>query len=244
MAEHIVRAFGEELDTLAAEISRMGGLTESMLADAVQSVVRRDPDLAEKVVKRDRQVDAAEAEILRQAIRLFARRQPLAADLRITFTALKISAELERIGDLCKNIAKRSLAMEPAGPSLIARGVESMGRAVIAQLSAVLDAYAREEPGRAVAVWTRDEDVDAQYSSLFRELLTYMMEDPRTISTAAHLLFVVKNLERIGDHATNIAELVHYSVTGERLAGDRPKGETVPGLNRKDLPEPAGKDRA
>ncbi len=239
MAEHIVKSFGEELDQLTTEIARMGGMAESMVADAVQAVVRREPDLAEKVVQRDKQVDAAQADLERKVIRLFALRQPMASDLRATFAALKISAELERIGDLAKNIAKRSLVLDESEPLLIARGVDLMGRMVLSQLKDVLDAYASSEVAKAVDVWARDEDVDEQYNSMFRELLTYMMEDPRTISASAHLLFIAKNLERIGDHATNIAEVIHFIVTGEPPTRERPKTNTVqPG------PEPAEEDEA
>jgi phosphate transport system protein len=227
MAEHIVKSFGEELDALTTEVARMGGMAESMVADAVQAVVRRDPDLAAKVIARDKQVDTAQAELERRVIRLFALRQPMASDLRATFAALKISGELERIGDLAKNIARRSLVLDEAEPLLIARGVEMMGRTVLGQLKDVLDAYATSEVSKAADVWSRDEDVDAQYNSMFRELLTYMMEDPRTISAAAHLLFIAKNLERIGDHATNIAEVIHFIVTGEAPTRERPKTNTV-----------------
>jgi phosphate transport system protein len=227
MAEHIVKSFGEELDSLSTELARMGGMAESMVADAVHAVVHRDPALAEKVIGRDKQVDLAESELERRVIRLFALRQPMAADLRATFAALKISGELERIGDLAKNIAKRSLVLDESEPLLIVRGVEMMGRTVLTQLKNVLDAYATGEIAKAAEVWNRDEDVDALYNSMFRELLTYMMEDPRTISAAAHLLFIAKNLERIGDHATNIAELIHFIVTGESPNRDRPKAETV-----------------
>lgn len=227
MAEHIVKSFGEELDALTTEVARMGGMAESMVADAVQAVVRRDPELAAKVIARDKQVDTVQAELERRVIRLFALRQPMASDLRATFAALKISGELERIGDLAKNIAKRSLVLDEAEPLLIARGVEMMGRTVLGQLKDVLDAYATSEVSKAADVWSRDEDVDAQYNSMFRELLTYMMEDPRTISAAAHLLFIAKNLERIGDHATNVAEVIHFIVTGEAPTRERPKTNTV-----------------
>jgi len=227
MSEHIVKSFGEELEQLAADIARMGGLAESMVADALRAVVRRDPDLAEELIARDARVDEAQADLERRVIRLFALRQPMASDLRATFAALKISADLERIGDLAKNIAKRSLVLNEAEPLPVARGVELMGHAVSQQLKNVLDAYAHSRVDKAVDVWKSDEEVDEHYNSLFRELLTYMMEDPRTISGAAHLLFIAKNLERIGDHATNIAEVIHFVVTGEELAKERPKTNTV-----------------
>lgn len=227
MSEHIVKSFGDELEQLTAEVARMGGLSESMVADSIRAVIDRDPALAREIVARDKRVDQAQADLERKVIRLFALRQPMASDLRNTFAALKISADLERIGDLAKNIAKRSLILNEDEPMLIARGVERMGRVVIAQLKDVLDAYSSLEVSKAVDVWVRDEEVDEHYNSLFRELLTYMMEDPRTISGAAHLLFIAKNLERIGDHATNIAEVIHFVVTGEQLAQERPKTNTV-----------------
>ncbi len=227
MSEHIVKSFGDELEQLNAEVARMGGLSESMVADAIRAVIDRDPALAEEIITRDQRVDTAQADLERKVIRLFALRQPMASDLRHTFAALKISADLERIGDLAKNIAKRSLILNEDEPMVIARGVERMGRIVIAQLKDVLDAYSSLEVSKAVDVWARDEEVDEHYNSLFRELLTYMMEDPRTISGAAHLLFIAKNLERIGDHATNIAEVIHFVVTGEQLVQERPKTNTV-----------------
>lgn len=227
MSEHIVKSFGEELEQLSADIARMGGQAESMVADSVQSVIRRDPDLAREIIARDQRVDDAQAELERKVIRLFALRQPMASDLRATFAALKISADLERIGDLAKNIAKRSRVLSEAEALPVARGVDQMGRAVSQQLKNVLDAYAHSHVDKAVDVWTSDEEIDEHYNSLFRELLTYMMEDPRMISGATHLLFIAKNLERIGDHATNIAEVIYFVVTGENLAKDRPKTNTV-----------------
>ncbi|MGF1464006.1 MAG: phosphate signaling complex protein PhoU [Maricaulaceae bacterium] len=223
MTRHIVKSFSEELAGLTSQVARMGGLAEAMTADALEAVTRRDTDLAHRVIARDTDVDALQTDLERRVIRLIALRQPLAADLRQTIAALKISADLERVGDLAKNIAKRTLVINEAEPIFLTGGIERMGRLVITQLEDVLDAYLTAKIDRAVDAWRRDEDVDAHHNSLFRELLTYMMEDPRMIGPSAHLLFVAKNLERIGDHATNIAEIVHFWITGDDLAPDRPK---------------------
>ena len=225
MTEHTVKSFEEELNKLSAECARMGGLTEAQVADALTAVVKRNQELAGAVVGRDDKLDVTEREIERRAIRLIALRQPMADDLRRTVAAMKIANNLERCGDLAKNIAKRTLVIIESDPMTpLTRSIERMGKLVLTRLTAVLDAYARSDLERALAVWSQDEDVDEHYNSLFRELLTYMMGDPRTITACAHLLFVAKNLERIGDHATNIAEIVHYQITGEdMIAPVRPK---------------------
>ncbi|MFZ4121918.1 MAG: phosphate signaling complex protein PhoU [Caulobacterales bacterium] len=215
----------KEIDGMIASVSRMGGVAESLVSDAIAAVVRRDTGLAQEVIAGDAVADAAHRDIERQVTRFLALRQPIATDLRQALAALKISAELERVGDLAKNIAKRTLALNLAEPIAITRGIERMGRNACAQLKQVLDAYSAGDVTRAVAVWVQDEDIDAHYNSLFRELLTYMMEDPRTISSCAHLLFVAKNVERIGDHCTNIAETIHYLVTGAEIENERPKGD-------------------
>ena len=229
MTEHTVKSFEDELNTLSAECARMGGLTEAQVADAITSVVKRNQDLAGAVVGRDDRLDIAEREIERRAIRLIALRQPMADDLRRTVAAMKIANNLERCGDLAKNIAKRTLVIIESDPMTpLTRSIDRMGKLVVQRLTAVLDAYARQDLERALAVWSQDEDVDEHYNSLFRELLTYMMGDPRTITACAHLLFVAKNLERIGDHATNIAEIVHYQITGEdMIAPVRPKTDAL-----------------
>jgi len=229
MTEHTLKSFEEELNKLSAECARMGGLTEAQVADALTAVVKRNQDLATSVVTRDDKLDVAEREIERRAIRLIALRQPMADDLRRTVAAMKIANNLERCGDLAKNIAKRTLAIIEADPmTQLTRSIDRMGKLVLTRLTAVLDAYARQDLERALAVWSQDEDVDEHYNSLFRELLTYMMGDPRTITACAHLLFVAKNLERIGDHATNIAEIVHYQITGEdMIAPVRPKTDAL-----------------
>jgi phosphate transport system protein len=224
MNEHTVKSFEDELNSLTAECARMGGLTEAQVADAVTAVVKRNQDLAASVVGRDDKLDEAERDIERRAIRMIALRQPMANDLRRTMAAMKVANNLERCGDLAKNIAKRTLVIvesEPLTP--ITRSIDRMGKLVLTRLTSVLDAYTRSDLDRALAVWSQDDEVDEHYNSLFRELLTYMMGDPRTITACAHMLFVAKNLERIGDHATNIAEIVHYEVTGEEMINVRPK---------------------
>ncbi len=229
MNEHIVKSYEDELNTLTAECARMGGLTEAQVADGIEAVIKRDAVLAGQVVGRDERLDLLEADIERKAIKLIALRQPMANDLRRTVAAMKIAANLERCGDLAKNIAKRTLVLAEAEPMTpLTRSIERMGRLVLGRLKDVLDAYTSADVDRAVLVWTRDDEVDEHYNSLFRELLTYMMGDPRTITACAHLLFVAKNLERIGDHATNIAEIVHYEITGEEMiSADRPKTDAL-----------------
>jgi phosphate transport system protein len=191
-------------------------------------VVKRNQDLAASVVGRDDKLDEAERDIERRAIKLIALRQPMANDLRRTMAAMKVANNLERVGDLAKNIAKRTLVIiesEPLTP--LTRSIDRMGKLVLARLTSVLDAYTRSDLDRALAVWSQDDEVDEHYNSLFRELLTYMMGDPRTITACAHMLFVAKNLERIGDHATNIAEIVHYEITGEEMIIARPKTDAL-----------------
>ncbi|MEO8114444.1 MAG: phosphate signaling complex protein PhoU [Phenylobacterium sp.] len=228
MSEHIVKSFEDELNTLTAECTLMGGLAEAQVADAIQAVVRRDQELAAAVVGRDDRLDLAERDIERRVIRLMALRQPVANDLRKTISAMKIANNLERCGDLAKNIAKRTLVIIEAEPMTpLTRSIERMGRLVLTRLTAVLDAYTRSDLDRALAVWSQDDEVDEHYNSLFRELLTYMMADPRTITACAHMLFVAKNLERIGDHATNIAEIIRYEITGEEAMSARPKTDAL-----------------
>ena len=213
--EHTVRAYDEELDAITAELARMGGLAEAEVADSISAIANRDVALASSVIVRDARLDGLEMDIERKAVRLIALRQPVADDLRRTVAALKISMNLERCGDLAKNIAKRALVIAETAPlTPVTRSIERMGELVAARLKDVLDAFAARDIARARQVWQRDQEVDEHYDSIFRELLTYMMSDPRTIASSAHLLFVAKNLERIGDHATNIAEDVIYFVAG------------------------------
>jgi phosphate transport system protein len=228
MNEHIVKSYEDELNSLAAECVRMGGLTEAQVADAVSAVVKRNQDLAALVVGRDDKLDEAERDIERKTIRLITLRQPVADDLRRAVAAMKVANNLERCGDLAKNIAKRTLVIVESDPlTPLTRSIERMGKLVLSRLSSVLDAYSRSDLERALAVWSQDDEVDEHYNSLFRELLTYMMGDPRTITACAHMLFVAKNLERIGDHATNIAEIVHYQITGAEMIGGRPKTDEL-----------------
>jgi phosphate transport system protein len=228
MSEHIVRSYEDELNSLAAECVRMGGLTEAQVADAVSGVVKRNQELAASVVVRDDKLDEAERDIERKTIRLIALRQPVANDLRRAVAAMKVANNLERCGDLAKNIAKRTLVIIESDPlTPLTRSIERMGKLVLSRLSSVIDAYSRSDLERALAVWSQDDEVDEHYNSLFRELLTYMMGDPRTITACAHMLFVAKNLERIGDHATNIAEIVHYEITGAEMVGGRPKTDAM-----------------
>jgi phosphate transport system protein len=226
--EHTVRAYDAELDAITAELARMGGLAEAEVADAIRSIADRELSLAEAVIERDSRLDAMEADIQQKAIRLIALRQPVADDLRRTVAAIKISGDLERCGDLAKNIAKRSLVIAESEPlTPVTSSIERMGELVSLRLKEVLDALATREVERAVSVWLLDHEIDEHYDAIFRELLTYMMGDPRMITACAHLLFVAKNLERIGDHATNIAETLHYEITGTPLADERPKSDAL-----------------
>ena len=224
-ASHTVKAYDEDLKRLGTMVVQMGGLAESQLAAAVEAVAKRDSDLAAEVVKGDAKVDALRNQLDEFAINLLALRQPMAIDLRIIVSALRISSELERIGDYAKNVAKRSLVLNQAPVVRPVNAVPRMAALVQAMIKDTLDAYISGDAAKADAVWLRDEDVDDMYNSLFRELLTYMMEDPRSITACTHLLFIAKNIERIGDHTTNIAELIHYSVKGEMLKDERPKGD-------------------
>ncbi len=223
-APHIVKAFSEELEQLSADVSAMGGMAESMVSDALQAASTRDAGLAAIVQKRDAEVDEYERVIEKQIIRLLALRQPIAQDLRSCIAALKIVNDLERVGDLAKSIARRVPTLIESEPSELGATVDRMGRLVVAHLTEVLDAYATGNEQKAIAVWERDDNVDEHYNALFRELVSVMTEEKSMIEPGAHLLFIAKNLERIGDHATNIAEVVHYLVTGADIAETRPQG--------------------
>ena len=226
MNNHIVSSYDAELQDLRRAISEMGGIAETMMAEAGDALVRRDAPLAQTVIAADTRLDELQRRIEEQAVLLIARRQPIAIDLRETVAAIRISNDLERVGDLAKNVAKRVVAI--AGqyqPQKVVIGVQHMGDLVQEQLKDVLDAYASQDAKAARDVWERDGAIDALYTSLFRELLTYMMEDPRNITFCTHLLFCAKNVERIGDHTTNIAETIHYLATGEAFTGDRPKAD-------------------
>jgi len=221
---HIVKAFSEELEQLSADVSAMGGLAESLVSEALEAASTRDAERAAKVVALDAEVDERERAIEKQIIRLLALRQPIAQDLRVCIAALKIVNDLERVGDLAKSIARRVPTLIESEPTAFSAAVDQMGRLVVGHLNEVLDAYATGNAETAVAVWERDDDVDEHYNALFRDLVGAMATDATTIEAGAHLLFIAKNLERIGDHATNIAEVVHYLVTGADIAASRPRG--------------------
>jgi phosphate transport system protein len=226
MPGHIVRSYDAEFNELDRIAAEMGGLAEAQLADASAALVKRDPMLAEKAIASDRRIDDLERQLQDRAIFMIAKRQPMANDLRHVMTVLKIAGDLERIGDLAKNIGKRALAVSSESqPRQIMVGIGHMAEMAHRQLKDVLDAFGTRDDAKAIAVWRGDAVLDALYNSVFRELLTYMMEDPRNIGLCTHLLFGAKNLERIGDHTTNIAENIHYLVTGQVLADDRPKGD-------------------
>ena len=224
--EHIVKSFAQELQRLSNLITQMGGVAEAQVEAAVQALVRRDTAIAAQVIQSDLRIDTYEREIDNETLRLLALRQPMASDLREIVSALKIAADIERIGDYAANIAKRSLALAQLPAVRPVGAIPRMGRLVQEIMKEVLDAFIERDVDKAVAARGRDEELDDLYTSLFREVLTYMMEDPRNITPCTHLLFIAKNLERIGDHATNIAEHVHYAVTGEPLREERPKGDT------------------
>ncbi len=225
---HTVKAFDHDLQELSRMIAEMGGLAEKQVYDAVDALANRDATFAQRVTAADANIDALQRELEEKAVLTIARRQPMAGDLREVVGTLRIAGDLERIGDLAKNIAKRVVALkgEFPPPKLI-RGVEHMSDLLLAQLKHVLNAYACRDDAEAMAVWRGDEEIDAVCTSVFRELLTYMMEDPRNISFCIHLLFCAKNIERMGDHATNIAETVHYIVAGKPVTDQRPKGDTT-----------------
>jgi phosphate transport system protein len=227
MTDHTVKSFGEQLETLSALVAQMGGLTEAQLASAIEAISRRDSAAAERAVGGDARIDEMQAQIEERALKLLALRQPMAVDLRETLAAIKTAAELERIGDLAKNIAKRALVLNREPPIRLTQSLARMGKAAQNQLKQVLDAFLNRNAEEAETVWNRDGEIDEIYNSLFRELLTYMMEDPRTIGLCTHLLFVAKNIERSGDHCTNIAEVVYHMVRADHLANNRPKADTT-----------------
>jgi phosphate transport system protein len=235
-SDHTAKAFDEDLQQLNRLIAEMGGLAERMIADSVGALVRRDVAVGMRVVADDVEVDKLQRMIEERAVLTIARRQPMAVDLREIVGALRVAIDLERIGDLSKNIGKRVAQLDSDfHPLKLIRGLEHMTDLVQSQVKSVLDAYAAHDLPAAMSVWKGDEEVDAICTSLFRELLTYMMEDPRNISFCLHLMFCAKNIERIGDHATNVAETVFYMIEGQQILEKRPKGDmttfatTVPG---------------
>jgi phosphate transport system protein len=224
MSEHIVKAYDKELGALGRRIAEMGGIAEKMINDAMDALSGLDAELARATVATDPRLDALQREVEELAIMTIARRQPLAVDLREIVGAIRVAGDLERVGDLAKNIAKRAIKIG-AEPQLTRAtvGLRHMQEIASQQMKDVLDAYAARNVERAREVWARDAELDALDDSVFRDLLTFMMEDPRNISFCTHLLFCSKNLERIGDHATNVAETVHYIVTGETMPIERPR---------------------
>jgi phosphate transport system protein len=226
MTEHTVKSYDAELDLIGAKIAEMGGIAEKMLVDAMDALAKLDIELAHRVVSSDPRLDKLQREIEDQVVRTIIRRQPMAIDLRELMASIHIAGDLERAGDLAKNIAKRAIkvADDPRVMRAVV-GLKHLADVAAMQLKDVLDAYAQRDLERAKAVWSRDAELDALEDSIFRDLLTFMMEDPRNISFCTHLLFCAKNLERVGDHATNIAENVHFMVSGASLPVNRPKGE-------------------
>jgi len=224
-SEHTARAFDTDLQELARLVLEMGGLAERMIVDSVDALTRRDVELGSRVADSDAEIDALQRRIEERAVLTIARRQPMAVDLREIVGAMRVATDLERVGDLAKNMGRRVAALEADfQPLKLFRGLEHMTELVQSQVKSVLDAYAAHDLPAAMAVWKGDEEVDAICTSLFRELLTYMMEDPHNISYCLQLMFCAKNIERIGDHATNIAETVFYVIEGQQIADKRPKG--------------------
>jgi phosphate transport system protein len=225
--DHIVKSFDEDLKRLNNVIAEMGGLAEAQLTRAVESLVRRNTELATQVVQDDKRIDALETEVGQMTVRMLALRQPMAQDLREVVAAIKIASDIERIGDYAKNIAKRAIVLSAHTPLKPVASIPRMSQLALHIIKDVLDAYIEKDAEGARAAWRRDEEVDEMYNSVFREMLTYMMEDPRHIGPCTHLLFIAKNIERIGDHATNVAEIVYYLVHGKSLDEERPKGDTT-----------------
>jgi len=224
--EHLVKSFDNELKKLRLMLTEMGGIVEHQIALAAQAIVERDNAAATEAVAEDPKVDALERDIEQFVIRMLALRQPMAADLRMIVAALKITGDLERIGDYAANVAKRSIVLDQFAMPYSMAGVAHMAHLVQEQLKSVIDALDTNDSAKAVDVWRSDRVVDDIYNAIFRELITYMMEDPRNITPCTHLLFIAKNLERIGDHATNTAETTYYAVEGETLPDTRPKGDS------------------
>ncbi len=224
MNNHILSAFDRDLEAVQAQVMKMGGLVEQALLDAALALEQRDEELAERVRRGDAAIDTLEEQINAECARLIALRAPVSSDLRTVLTVIKIAGNLERCGDYAKNLAKRTLVlaqMQPVGGS--AGSIRRLAKAVQLLLRDALDAYIKRDEGLAADVRMRDRDVDQMYNALFREFITHMMEDPRNIGAAMHLHFIAKNIERVGDHATGIAEQVIYLVTGALPGEDRPK---------------------
>ena len=228
MKEHTLKAFDEDLSELTRRLSEIGALAEQAVADASTALIKQDVELAAQVIARDTAIDLLQREIEEKVVLTIARRQPMAVDLREAVAALRVCNDLERVGDLAKNIAKRVSVLDSAGRlQNLTVGIKHMAERVLKQLNNVLDAYVFRDVEKALAVWRADENIDATCTSLFRDLLTYMMEDPRNVTLCIHLMFCAKNIERMGDHATNIAETVYYVAEGRPIVDERPKGDTT-----------------
>lgn len=224
---HIVSAFDDDLLTVQAKITEMGGVVEELLSMALKALKNRDVAMANEVILKDKILDEMELGLEELATQIIALRQPMAQDLRVLLSAIKIASTLERIGDLAKNIARRAIYLADAKPVKISNSIMQMGKATRKQLSQILDAHAQRDADLAVEIWNSDVELDEMYTAIFREVVTYMMEDSRMIGLGSQLLFVAKNLERIGDHTTHISEMIYYVVKGEPLGDDRPKGEPL-----------------
>ncbi len=224
-SDHVVKSFDQELNRLRALLTDMGGIVESQVALSSQAIMQHDAAVAGLVVETDPKVDALERDVEQFVIRLLALRQPMADDLRHIVAGLKIAADLERIGDYATNVAKRSIVLNQFALPFSMSGLAHMSQLVQQNLKLIVDAIGERDAAKAVQVWSSDQPIDDVYNTIFRELITYMMEDPRSITPCTHLLFIAKNLERIGDHATNIAEILHYAITGENMPSARPKGD-------------------
>jgi phosphate transport system protein len=228
MTEHSVKAYDQELHDLAGIVTDMGALAERQTRNSIDALVNRDEDLASRVIAGDEEIDDLQQRIEATTIQMISKRQPVAGDLRDIVAALRISIDLERIGDFAKNIGKRSGAFaDESYPMPLMRGLKQMAGLAVTQIADVVESYVQRDVAKAVAVWKGDAEIDAMYTSLFRELLTYMMEEPRNITFSTHLLFCAKNIERIGDHATNIAEAVYFMVEGVPLRDGRPKRDAT-----------------
>ncbi|MEM6276882.1 MAG: phosphate signaling complex protein PhoU [Pseudomonadota bacterium] len=231
--QHIASAFDRDLEALQANIMRMGGLVEAAILDSAKALAERDVELAETVRAGDSAIDDLEDLVNEDCARIIAMRQPMSSDLRIILTVMKVSGNLERIGDYAKNIAKRTSVLAETGPiNGSDQSLRRMAREVETMLRDVLDAFIQRDADLAADVRGRDHSVDQMYNALFREFLTHMMEDPRNITACMHLHFIAKNIERMGDHTTNISEEVIYLVTGEHPDESRKKGATAPGIDR------------
>jgi phosphate transport system protein len=224
--DHTTKAFDTDLQEITRKVAEMGGMVEQQIDAAVRALVDRDLELGERVIAMDPQIDGMQRDIEEKAILTIARRQPMAVDLREVVGAMRVCNDLERIGDHAKHLGKRVVALDgDFYPQKLIRGVEHMAELVSTLLKQVLDAYASRDLAAALAVWKGDEEVDSMCTSLFRELFTYMMEDPRNITFCMHLMFCAKDIERMGDHATNIAETVYYMIEGRQITDQRPKGD-------------------